>query len=460
VSPPSSDVVAPPPALMRRVTFAAAIGNTIETYDYAVYGFLTVVLAKLFFPGSQPGVALLSAFAVFGVAFVVRPLGSLLFGSIADRIGRRPSLVATLVLMAGATTLIGLLPTAGTIGIWAPVLLVVLRLLQGLAAGGEYGTAMTYAAEFTPQARRGAMTSRVQIGSIASLLLAAGIVLLLNGVLTPEAMASWGWRVPFLLALPLGLIGFYIRVRLEESPEFRALEQAGEVAQSPAKESFSRHWKLIVLVFGIAAFQQIGYYVAFTYTQSYIIQLGFTQGQATLATVVSIAVAVVLVAVGGPLSDRWGRWPMLLTLSALMLVTAYPLFTALSSAKSLPVVVLVTVLMGVVPALYTSVAPATYIEVVPAKVRATVFAVGFALAAALLGGPALYVSQFLVEATGDNRSPAYFLMFGAVLSLVAALVVRRRRPQGLIVDRGEADRVEADGGEPAGEQPAHASEGV
>jgi MHS family proline/betaine transporter-like MFS transporter len=438
-----SGPAAPPPALMRRVTFAAAIGNTIETYDYAVYGFLTVVLSKLFFPGSQPGVALLAAFAVFGVAFVVRPLGSLLFGSIADRVGRRPSLVATLVLMAGATTIIGLLPTAETVGVWAPILLVVMRLLQGLAAGGEYGTAMTFAAEFTPQNRRGAMTSRVQIGSIASLLLAAGAVLLLSAVLTPEAMASWGWRVPFLLALPLGLIGFYIRARLEESPEFRTLEQAGEVSQSPAKESFTRYGKLIVLVFGVAAFQQIGYYVAFTYAQSYIIQLGFTQGQATLATVVSIAVAVVLVAVGGPLSDRWGRWPMLLVLSAVMLVTAYPFFAALSSAKSLPLVVLVTVAMGIVPALYTSVAPATYIEVAPAKVRATVFAVGFALAAALLGGPALYISQFLVEATGDNRAPAYFLMFGALLSLIAALFVRRRRPQGLVVDRGE----------PAGEPP-------
>ena len=429
-----SNSTPPPPALMRRVTFAAAIGNTIETYDYAVYGFLTVVLAKLFFPGSQPGVALLSAFAVFGVAFVVRPLGSLLFGSIADRIGRRPSLVATLVLMALATTAIGLLPTAASVGVWAPILLVGCRLLQGLAAGGEYGTAMTYAAEFTPQHRRGAMTSRVQIGSVASLLLAAGMVLLLNAVLTPAEMEMWGWRIPFLIALPLGLIGLWIRATLEESPEFRALEQRGAVTSSPAKESFARHWRLIVLVFGIAAFQQIGYYVAFTYAQSYIIQLGFTQKQATLATVISIAVAIVLVAVGGPLSDRWGRWPMLLWLSAAMLVLAYPLFAALSSATSLTAVVFFTVLLGVVPALYTSVAPATYIEVVPARVRATVFAVGFALAAALLGGPALYVSQFLVRLTGDNRAPAYFLMFGALISLVAALVVRRQRPQSLAPD--------------------------
>ncbi|MDJ0418017.1 MFS transporter [Rhodococcus opacus] len=429
-----SNSTPPPPALMRRVTFAAAIGNTIETYDYAVYGFLTVVLAKLFFPGSQPGVALLSAFAVFGVAFVVRPLGSLLFGSIADRIGRRPSLVATLVLMALATTAIGLLPTAASVGVWAPILLVGCRLLQGLAAGGEYGTAMTYAAEFTPQHRRGAMTSRVQIGSVASLLLAAGMVLLLNAVLTLAEMEAWGWRIPFLIALPLGLIGLWIRATLEESPEFRALEQRGAVTSSPAKESFARHWRLIVLVFGIAAFQQIGYYVAFTYAQSYIIQLGFTQKQATLATVISIAVAIVLVAVGGPLSDRWGRWPMLLWLSAAMLVLAYPLFAALSSATSLTAVVFFTVLLGVVPALYTSVAPATYIEVVPARVRATVFAVGFALAAALLGGPALYVSQFLVRLTGDNRAPAYFLMFGALISLVAALVVRRQRPQILAPD--------------------------
>ncbi|WP_431919581.1 MFS transporter [Amycolatopsis tucumanensis] len=430
----STTPAAPPPGLMRRVTFAAAVGNTVETYDYAVYGFLTVLISKLFFPGAQPGVALLSAFAVFGVAFVVRPLGSLIFGSIADRIGRKPSLVATLVLMAGATTVIGLLPTAASVGLWAPILLVVCRLLQGLAAGGEYSTAMTYAAEFTPQRKRGAMTSRVQIGSVASLLLAAGVVLLLSATLTPAALASWGWRIPFLLALPLGLVGLYIRSRLEESPEFRALEHQAQVTTSPAKESFTKHWRLIVLIFGVAAFQQIGYYVAFTYAQSYLIQLGFTQKEATLATVVSIAVAVVLVAVGGPLSDRWGRWPILLGVSATTLVAAYPLFLALSSASSLGTAILVTVLLGVMPALYTSVAPATYIEVVPARVRATVFAVGFALAAALLGGPALYISQTLVRVTGDNRSPALFLMFGALLSVVAALVVRRRRPQLLAPD--------------------------
>ncbi|QJY51082.1 MFS transporter [Pseudonocardia broussonetiae] len=420
---------------MRRVTFAAAAGNTIETYDYAVYGFLTVILAKLFFPNSEPGVALLSAFAVFGVAFVVRPLGSLLFGTIADRYGRRTSLLGTLVLVASATTLIGVLPTAASIGIWAPILLVLMRALQGLAAGGEYSTAMIYAAEFTPQNRRGAMTSRVQMGSVVSLLLAAGVVLLLNGILTPEEMAAWGWRIPFLLALPLGLFGIYIRTRLEESPEFQALARADALPASPVKESFGRHGGLIVLVFGVAAFQQIGYYVAFTFAQSYIIQLGFTQGEATLATVISIAVAVVLVAAGGPLSDRLGRWRMLLGLSVAMIVTAYPIFVGLSSARTLPLLIVMTVALGVLPALYTSVAPATYIEILPAPVRGTVFAVGFALAAALLGGPALYISQVLVEATGNTRAPAFYLMFGAVLSLVAALVVRRRRPAELLADR-------------------------
>ncbi|MTD52428.1 MFS transporter [Amycolatopsis sp. RM579] len=410
---------------MRRVVFASAIGNTVETYDYAVYGFLTVVLSKLFFPAQQPGVALLSAFAVFGVAFVVRPLGSLLFGSIADRLGRKPALVATIALMAGSTAAIGMLPPAASIGVWAPILLVVFRLLQGLAAGGEYGTAMTYAAEFTPPRKRGSMTSRVQIGSVASLLLAAGAVLLLSATLTPAAMASWGWRVPFLLALPLGLVGLYIRRQLDESPEFRALENRTQVPASPVKESFTTHWRLIVLIFAVAAFQQIGYYVAFTYAQSYLIRLGFTQSEATLATVISIAVAVVLVAVGGPLSDRWGRWPMLLGLSVGTFVLAYPLFVGLSSAKSLGAAIAMTVLLGVLPALYTAVAPAAYVEVLPARVRATVFAVGFALAATFLGGPALYVSQTLVQVTGDNRAPAMFLMFGALLSVIAAFFVRR-----------------------------------
>jgi MHS family proline/betaine transporter-like MFS transporter len=430
----ASGLPIPQSALMRRVTVAAAIGNTIETYDYAAYGYLTAIIAKLFFPGSQPGVALLSAFAVFGVAFVVRPLGSLLFGSVADKFGRRPSLVVSLVLMALATAAIGVLPTVASVGVWAPILLVVCRLLQGVSAGGEYGTSMTYAAEFAPHHQRGAVTSRVQIGSVASLLLAAGVVLLLNFALTSAQMLAWGWRIPFLVALPLGVIGLYIRARLEESPEFLALERQGAVTSAPAKDAVTGYWRLIVLVFGVAALHQIGYYVAFTYAQSYLIALGFTQGQATLATLVSIAVGVVMVAVGGPLSDRVGRWPLLLGLSASTLVLAHPIFAVLASTKSFGVAVVMTVLLGVLPGLYAAVAPATYIELAPPRVRATVFAIGFAASAAILGGPALYISQYLVRLTGDNRAPALFLAFGAFLSLVSAVFVRRLARKAVVSD--------------------------
>jgi MHS family proline/betaine transporter-like MFS transporter len=411
---------------LRKVTLATMIGNTVETYDYAVYGFLATVLAQLFFPHAQPGTALLSTFAVFGAAFVVRPLGSFVFGPLADRIGRRKTLIVTVLLMAAATPLIGLLPTAASIGIAAPILLVVLRLLQGLAAAGEYCTAVIYAAEFSPGPVRGRMTSRVQVGSVMGLFVAALVVLALNTVLSTEQILDWGWRIPFLIALPLGLIGLYLRSKLGETPQFEALEATGETVNAPTREAFARHWTLIALIFLIGSLHMIGFYMVYTYSQTYIIGLGFSRLQATLVTVGTLAAGIGLVLVGGHLADRWGRWRPLFVLSILVLVASYPLFTALSHAGNIVMVFLWALLLSTGPALYSAIAPVTYVEVLPAHVRGTVFAVGYGLVAAILGGSALYLGQLLVNLTGNAKAPAFLLMFGAVLSAVAALWVRKR----------------------------------
>lgn len=424
---PSANTSAPgDPRTLRRVTVAAMIGNTVETYDYAVYGFLATVLAQLFFPDAQPGTALLSTFAVFGAAFVIRPLGSFVFGPLADRIGRRKTLMVTVLLMAVATPLIGLLPTAASIGLAAPILLVVLRLLQGLSAAGEYCTAVIYAAEFSPGPLRGRMTSRVQVGSVLGLFIAAVVVLTLNAVLSPEQVLDWGWRIPFLIALPLGVIGLYLRSRLGETPEFEALEENGDTIEAPTREAFTAHWPLIVLIFLIGSLHMIGFYMVYTYTQSYIIGLGFSSREATLVTVGTLACGIGLIVLGGHLADRWGRWQPLLFLSIVVLVTAYPLFVALSNADSIALVFLWALLLSAAPALYSAIAPVTYVEVLPANVRGTVFAVGYGIVAAVLGGSALYLGQLLVNLTGNVNAPAFLLMFGAALSAVAALWVRTR----------------------------------
>lgn len=423
---PTSTLAPDEASTLRRVTLAAMVGNTVETYDYAVYGFLATVLARLFFPHAQPGTALLSTFAVFGAAFVIRPLGSFVFGPLADRIGRRKTLMITVLLMAVATPLIGALPTAASIGIAAPILLVILRLLQGLSAAGEYCTAVIYAAEFSPQPMRGRMTSRVQVGSILGLFIAAVVVLALNAALSTEQILAWGWRIPFLIALPLGLIGLYLRSKLGETPEFEALENSGETTAAPTREAFTRHWPLIILIFLIGSLHMIGFYMVYTYTQTYIIGLGFSRLQATLVTVGTLAIGIALIVVGGHLADRWGRWRPLFVISLIVLVASYPLFSALSHAESIGLVFVWALLLSTGPALYSAIAPVTYVEVLPAHVRGTVFAVGYGLVAAILGGSALYLGQLLVNVTGNANAPAFLLMFGAALSAIAALWVRKR----------------------------------
>lgn len=415
---------------LTRVTVAAMIGNTVETYDYAVYGFLATVLAQLFFPHAQPGTALLSTFAVFGAAFVIRPLGSFIFGPLADRIGRRKTLMVTVLLMAVATPLIGLLPTAASIGIAAPILLVVLRLLQGLSAAGEYTTAVIYAAEYSPGSVRGRMAGRVQIGSVLGLLIAATVVLTLNTVLSPQQVLDWGWRIPFLIALPLGVIGLYLRSKLGETPEFEALQESGRTADAPAREALGRHWPLLGLIFLIGSLHMIGFYTVYTYLQSFIIGLGYSSRQATLVTVGALACGVALIGIGGRMADRWGRWRPLFVLSIIVVAASYPLFTALVRAESIGMVFLWALLLSTAPALYTAIAPVSYVEVLPANVRGTLLTVGYGFVAAILGGSVLYLNQALISITGNSSAPALMLMFGAVLSAVGALWVRRRLAEG------------------------------
>ncbi|MGW6404721.1 MFS transporter [Streptomyces sp. NPDC055134] len=411
-----------PAATLRRTTLAAAIGNTVETYDYAVYGFLATVLAKVFFPASTPETALLSSFAVFGSAFLARPAGALVFGPIADRLGRRPALVASLLLMAAVSTLIGVLPSTATIGIAAPVLLVLLRFAQGLAGGGEYTTAIIYVAEFAPPHRRGALSSRVQVGSLAGLLIGAVVVLFLNAALTHEQMLAWGWRVPFLLALPIGAIGLYLRSRFGETPEFLAARN--EPSQQDVK--VTDQWARVFLLVGVSVLHIIGFYMTYTYVQSYLIRLRLSPFTATSVIAFALLIGLFLVIAGGRASDRKGRSKVLLATSLTVLIVTYPLFAALSTAPPLWLVIVCTVLLSAGPAFYSGIAPITYVQLIPVRRRGSVVAVAYNIAVAALGGSAVFICQVLVQLTGDSRSPAYLLVAAATVSAIAAFALTRQ----------------------------------
>ena len=276
------------------------MGNCVEWFDFAVYGFLATYIGANFFPSDNPTASLLATFAVFGAAFFVRPLGGLVFGPIGDRLGRQRVLALVIILMSAASFAIGLLPTYATIGIWAPILLVFLRLLQGFSVGGEYGGAGSFVAEYSPDERRGYMVSWLMFSTLIGFLMGSVVVTALSALISEDAMSSWGWRIPFLIAGPLGIVGLYIRLRLEETPEFRALETTGEVAQAPLKEAFVENWRQILQVAGIAIIHNVGFYMVFTYMPTYFsTELGFGQ--------TASFVSIVLAGLTGAEEDRAGR---------------------------------------------------------------------------------------------------------------------------------------------------------
>jgi MHS family proline/betaine transporter-like MFS transporter len=408
--------------VLRAIT-GASIGNMVEWFDFAVYGYLATYIAANFFPSNNPTASLLSTFAVFAAAFFVRPLGGIFFGPLGDRIGRQRVLATVIILMSVATFAIGLLPTYATIGVLAPLLLVVCRLLQGFSAGGEFGGGATFLAEYSPDDRRGFLVSWLEFSTLIGFILGSGVVLVLNSSLGEEAMTAWGWRIPFLIAGPLGAVGLYIRLRLEDTPEFRALESTGEVSQSPLRESITQNWKQILQVGGLVIIQNVGFYIVLVYMQTYITeQLEYSSTSASLSTVFTLLVAMVLIPPLGALSDRVGRKPLLMASCIGFAVLAYPLFLLLN-AGSLATAILAHVALGVLLALYISTSVAALTELFPTRVRYGGFSIGYNISVAIFGGSAPYIAVYLIDATGSSLSPAFYVIFGAVATLLTVLTI-------------------------------------
>jgi MFS transporter, MHS family, proline/betaine transporter len=406
------------PATRRRVVAASFVGNFVEWFDYAVYGYLAATI----FPTSDRTTGLLLTFAVFAISFFVRPLGGLVWGSLGDRVGRRTALSYSILVMSAATFCIALLPTYAAVGLLSPVLLLVVRVVQGFSASGEYAGASSFLVEYAPRGRRGVYAAVVPASTAAGLLFGSLIAAGLTGLLSDPQMHSFGWRLPFLLAAPMGLVGRYIRYRLEDTPAFLALEQDDEVARTPALEMFRVHRKALLLALGAALLNAVAFYVLLSYMPTYLSEeLGFGETESFLATTVSLATYIGFIFLTGLASDRLGRRTMLLGASVLFIVFTVPAFALLDRAGFL-VVVLLQVVLGAMLTLNDGTLPSFLAEIFPTKVRYSGFAVSFNVANAVFGGTAPFVATLLISSTGSHIAPAWYLVAAAAVSGLAVLM--------------------------------------
>lgn len=409
----------------RRAAIAGGVGTLIEYYDFAVYGFLAVVIAPLFFPSTSPGVSILATLAVFGVAYIARPLGGIFFGRLGDRRGRRSALVITVVCMGIACGVLGLLPTHSSVGVLAPVLLVLIRLAQGFSAGGEIGGAATYIAESAPPNRRGFFGSFTPIGSTLGFAVAAAVVGLVALGTTDEQMSSWGWRIPFLLALPLAVVCLRVRLKLEDSPEFEEMAEKNQVAKSPLSDVVKKNPLSVLRVVGIAIAMNGSGYIGLTYFSVYLINdLGFSKDSVYWTSAVSIALACATFPISGMLTDRYGRKPVLLTGYIAYIVIALPAFMILGATGSIVVVGLVYFVYMVLNGVVQVPAFPLFTELFPRSVRYTGVSLGFNIGTIAAGGTAPYVAAQLVESTGNSMSPAYWVMGVCAIGVGTVLTIR------------------------------------
>ncbi len=409
---------------LRRVVSASFIGNFVEWFDYAVYGYLAVTISHVFFPEADKQTALLLTFGLFAISFFVRPIGGFIWGHIGDRVGRKNALSLSILIMSAATFAIALIPDYSIIGIWAPILLLIIRVVQGFSAAGEYAGASAFLVEYAPAHRRGLYAAVVPASTATGLLLGSLIALLLTVVLTPDQLNSWGWRLPFLLAAPMGLIGRYIRVKLEDTPAFLALEKEDEAIKAPVLSLFKEQWRPLLIAVGAVVLNAVGFYVVLSYMPTYLSEVvGLDASLSFLATTVALATYIGFIFLTGMASDKYGRKRVLMTASISFVLLTVPAFMLLGTGNFLAIL-LVQILLGAMLTLNDGTLPSFLAELFPTKVRYSGFAVSFNLTNALFGGTALFVSTLLINVSGSDLAPGWYLMAAAVVSLIAVSLAK------------------------------------
>ncbi|MFE0960958.1 MFS transporter [Streptomyces fungicidicus] len=456
-----SDITVTDERAVKRAVKAASLGNAMEWFDFGIYAYLAGTIGRVFFPSGSETAQLLSSFATFAVAFLVRPLGGMVFGPMGDKVGRKKVLALTMILMAIGTAAIGLLPTYAAVGFWSPLLLILFRLLQGFSTGGEYGGASTFIAEYAPDKRRGYFGSFLELGTLAGYTGAAGLVTALTAWLGTGAMDAWGWRIPFLVAGPLGIVGLYLRLKLDDTPAYLKLGE-GNVHVNEAANSvettargdllriFRQHWRPLILCIALVGAYNVTDYMLLSYMPTYLSdELHYTETHGLLILVATMALLMLIINQVGRLNDRYGRKPLLMTGMLGFFLLSAPAFLLVRQGSLLGVsagmlmlglslVCLLGTMSAALPAMF------------PTSVRYGSLSVGYNLSASLFGGTTPLVITALIGATGSDMMPAYYAMAAALIGVVAVACMKETAqqplegsPPSVQTEKEAADMVEA-----------------
>lgn len=408
---------------LRRSVTAGAVGVFVHWFDWAAYAYLADTVATVFFPAENGTAGLLAVFGVFAVSFGIRPIGAMVFGPLGDKIGRKRTLSLVIFMMSGATLVIGLLPGYASIGIAAPILLIVFRLIQGFAAGGEFGSAASFLAETAPRRHRGFGVSWLEVGSLLGFLAGSFVFLLLSTELDDGQLTSWGWRIPFLISAPLGVIGLVIRNKIEDTPEYRALEASDTVPRSPVRDLLRSNKRQLLQASGLMLAMHVPFYLVLTYLVTYQTDyLGHSADSAALLSTVISLLGLVFVPVFGLLSDKVGRKPVFVGANAALLVLAVPAFSLMQTG--LLGTWVASLLLGVILAAILGTHAVWSAETFPTRTRQSGLSIGYNLTAALFAGTVPYLMTVLISATGSTLVPGPYVMVFAVVGLIAALSLR------------------------------------
>jgi len=416
---------------MRKIIISAMLGNGLEWYDYALYAYTTLIFSKLFFPAGNESVHLLATLGIFAVGFVARPFGGIMFGSIGDRFGRKAALVLSIFLMAIPTGCIGLLPTYAMIGMWAPILLTLIRILQGLSLGGAFSGSITFLVEHSPPNRRGLLGSLSLASLVLGFLLGSIVASIVKAPLTDVQYESWGWRIPFLLGIAIGFLGLYIRKHCEESPTYERAKQNGGLSVTPLRDVFAHELHHMGQAVGIYLTVTMPFYLLSAYFITFTEHnLGRSKEEALILNSINMLIVLVMVMFSAWLSDRIGRKKILVAGALMFLLGSYPMFMLLQQPGFVPIL-LAQALFAFIVGFYTGPVPTLLVEIFPTRVRATGMALSYNISAALFGGTAPMACQWLLDNTGSSYSIAYYVMICAALSLLALCFYRDQHLEAL-----------------------------